>query len=124
MNLTQYFSRLLSQLPKCLVFWYNYFFRIDSTMFQLNSSRHPAINMPATAGTIVLTKKNISYLEHLCTQPPPYKHNCTRARSASHTSLITASKIFRSIGLNVFLIFFYITKNVRFFDRACGHFQS
>ena len=71
MNLTQYFSRLLSQLPNCLVFWYNYFFRIDSTMFQLNSSRHPAItDMPATAAPR-LTKKNISYLEHLCTQPPP-----------------------------------------------------
>ena len=39
-------------------------------MFQPNSSRHQAINIPSTAAH-GLTKKNISYLEHLCTQPPP-----------------------------------------------------
>ena len=70
MNLTQYFSRLLTQLSKCVVFWCNYFPRIDSTMFQPNSSRHQVINMPSTAAHF-LTKKNMSYLKHLCTQPPP-----------------------------------------------------
>ena len=39
-------------------------------MFQPNSSCHQAINMPSTAA-LRLTKKTISYLEHLCTQPPP-----------------------------------------------------
>ena len=71
MNITQYsVSRLLPQLSKCVVFWYNYFSRIDSTMFQPNSSCHQAINMPSTAAHH-LTKKNISYLEHLRTQPAP-----------------------------------------------------
>ena len=71
MNITQYFSRLLPQLSKCVVFWYNYFSQIDSTMFhfQPNSSHHQAINMPSSVAHR-LTKKNISYLEHLCTQPP------------------------------------------------------
>ena len=73
MDVTQSFLRLLPQLSTCVVFWYDYFSRIDSTMFQQNSSRHQAIYMPSAAAhrLTVLTKKKISYLEHLFTQPPP-----------------------------------------------------
>ena len=64
------------------------------------------INMLSTAARR-LTKKNISYLEHLCTQSSSYKQNCTRAHSTSHTSLITTSDILKTA---------YV---VKLFDSVC-----
>ena len=59
------FLKNLPQLSKCVVFRFNYFSQKDSTMFLPNSSSVTrTINMPSTAACH-LTKKNISYLEHL-----------------------------------------------------------
>ena len=70
MNITQYFSRFLPQLSKCVVFWYNYFSRIDSTMFQPNSSRHQDDQHALNCSTSFDQEKNLIFGASV-TQPPP-----------------------------------------------------
>ena len=70
MNIIQYFSRLFPQLSRGVVFWYKYFSDKKARCFDQFRRVTRTINMPSTAARR-LTKKNISYLEYLCTQPPP-----------------------------------------------------
>ena len=79
---------ILPQLSKCVVFWYNYTSRKDSTMFRPNSSRHQD-DQHALTSTSLDQENHLLFGASVYTAS--YKHNCIRAHSTSHTSLITTS---------------------------------